>query len=154
MNVFLSDEQPEPVDGPGMRRFAELTLEAEGLPSDTEMAVVLVDQDQMAVYNDRFMERSGATDVLAFPLVDMLPGSPPPAVPGDPPLAVGDVFLCPPVVRHRAAEEGVSFDDLLHLMLVHGVLHLLGYDHHDEASSERMAHREDELMQLVGRSIS
>lgn len=153
MNVFLSDEQSEPVDGPGLRRLAELALEAESLPSNTEMAVVLVDSDQMATYNQRFMARAGATDVLAFPLLEMRPGSPPSVAPDEPPIGVGDVFLCPSEIRSRGEAEGIPFDDLLHLMLVHGVLHLLGYGHHDDAASDLMAQREDELLAMVGRSV-
>lgn len=151
MNVFFSDEQDEPVDGPGLRLLAERVLEAETLPQGTEIAVILVGPDQMTVYNQRFMDRQGPTDVLAFPLEDLIPGQPPVRVANAPPLSLGDVFLCPAEIRSRAAELGWPFDDYLALLTVHGVLHLLGYDHHDDASADTMERRERELLEAAGR---
>jgi probable rRNA maturation factor len=153
VNVFLSDEQAEPVDAPGLRRLAELALESEGFPPDTEMSVVLVDEAQIARYNDRFMGRAGATDVLAFPLLDLAAGKVPVRTHGDPPIGVGDVFLCPSEIRTRAEAEGYDYPDLLFLMLVHGILHLLGYDHGDQGGADAMSRREDELLALVGRTV-
>jgi probable rRNA maturation factor len=151
VNVFLGDEQDEPVDGPGLRRFAEIVLEAEGLPGSTEVAVVLVGTEQMEEYNRRFMERAGPTDVLAFPLLDLVPGSVPALPSDDPPMALGDVFLCPAEIREHAREDGVPFDDYLYLLLAHGLLHLLGYDHHDEETARQMEQREEELLDLMPR---
>jgi probable rRNA maturation factor len=154
VNVFFSDEQDEPLDGTGLRRFAELVLAEEGLSPDTEMSIILVDSDQIAHYNRRFMDREGPTDVLAFPLEDLRPGALPTPVANDPPLALGDVFLCPGEIRRRAVAEGFHFDDYLYLLAVHGILHLLGYDHGTEADAQLMEDREDELLAKVGRSPS
>jgi len=154
VNVFFSDEQDVPVDDAGLRRFAEMILESEGLPEGTEVAVILVGPDQIADYNRRFMGREGPTDVLAFPIEDLRPGQLPTPVANDPPLVLGDVFLCPAEIRRRARTEGIPEDDFMYLLVVHGILHLLGYDHDDEKAAERMEHREDELLELVGRSVS
>jgi len=153
VNVFLSDEQTEPVDAPGLRRLAELALDFEGFPPDTEMSVVLVDEAQIARYNDRFMGRHGPTDVLAFPLLELRPGAVPVRTPDDPPIGVGDVFLCPAEIRTRAEAEGYDYPDLLFLMLVHGILHLLGYDHDEGGAADAMSQREDELLALVGKVV-
>lgn len=153
MNVFLSDEQTEPVDAPGLRRLAEMALESEGFPADSEMSVVLVDETQIAEYNDRFMGRHGSTDVLAFPLLELRPGAVPVRTPDDPPIGVGDVFLCPAEIKARAEAEGYDYQDLLFLMLVHGILHLLGYDHEDDSGADAMSQREDELLALVGKVV-
>jgi ssRNA-specific RNase YbeY (16S rRNA maturation enzyme) len=59
VNIFFGNEQNEPVDEAALRRFAQIVLEAEGFPVGTEMAVILVDADQMAEYNRRFMDREG-----------------------------------------------------------------------------------------------
>jgi len=151
VNVFLGDEQDEPLDGPGLLRFAEMILEDEGFRQDTQMAVVLVTSEQMAEYNRRFMNRPGATDVLAFPIEDLSPGLVPAPVANEPPVALGDVFLCPAEIKHHAEEERIDFDDYLHLLLAHGILHLLGYDHDDEDDARLMERREQELLDLVGR---
>jgi probable rRNA maturation factor len=152
VNVFFSDEQGHPADGESLRAFATQVLAAEGYPADTEVAVYLVDAMEMTTYNERFMDRKGPTDVLAFPTETLVPGDPPRPVPGEPPLNIGDVFLCPVEVARRAVEENTPYDDFLHLLLVHGMLHLLGYEHEDDAAAELMEHREDELLGLIGRS--
>ena len=57
-------------------------------------------------------------------------------MPGEPPINIGDVFLCPVEVARRAAEEGIPYDDFIHLLLVHGMLHLLGYEHEEDEAAE------------------
>jgi len=151
VNVFLGDEQDEPLDGPGLLHFAEMILENEGFPEDTQMAIMLVVPEQMAEYNRRFMNHQGPTDVLAFPIEDLSPGLVPAPVANEPPVALGDVFMCPAEIKHHAEEESVDFDDYLHLLLVHGILHLLGYDHEDEDGARLMESRERELLELAGR---
>jgi len=153
VNVFFSDEQDVPLDGAGLRRFVERVLESEGLPRDTEVSVILVSGDQIAEYNRQFMNREGPTDVLAFPLEDLVPGSVPAPVANEPPITLGDVFLCPGEIRRRAEREKIPFDDFMYLLVAHGILHLLGYDHGDEAEAKRMEDREDELLKLVGKSL-
>lgn len=153
MNVFLTDEQAEPVDVAALRQFAEKVLEAEKFPGSTELAVHLLASDAIAEYNTRFMNRQGPTDVLAFPTEDLSPGVVPRLTPHEPPVALGDVFLCPAEIKERAAADGMAFDDLLFFDLAHGILHLLGYDHHDDESSKSMASREDALLLDLGRVL-
>ena len=154
MSIYFSDEQNEKVDGPALLDFAHKVLDAEGFPSSTEMALLLVGPDQIADYNDRFMGRQGPTDVLAFPVEDLQPGFVPRLTVDDPPLSLGDVFLCPAEITTRAVKEGIDPDDFLFLLAAHGILHLMGYDHGDETEAERMEDREDELLGLIGRRIS
>ncbi len=154
MSVFFGDEQDEPVDGAALRHFAEMILEAEGLPAGTEMSLILVGPAQIAEYNRHFMDREGPTDVLAFPLEDLTPGNIPTPVANEPPLVLGDVFLCPAEIRRRAKRERIPFDDFVFLLAVHGILHLLGYEHDDDHAAQVMEDREDELLALVGRSLA
>ncbi len=74
MSVFLADEQGEPVDLLQLRHLAELVLTEEGYPDETEVTVLLVSDDEMASYNERFLDRTGPTDVLAFPVEELTPG--------------------------------------------------------------------------------
>jgi probable rRNA maturation factor len=154
VNVFVSDEQDEPLDAAGLRRFAQLVLEAEELPAMTEMAIIYVTAVQIAEYNRRFMGREGPTDVLAFPLEDLRPGAVPVPMANEPPLVLGDVFVCPEEIRRRAAELGIGYEDFLYLLTVHGILHLLGYDHENEDAAEVMERREEELLALAGRRLT
>ena len=153
MNVFFSDEQDRPVDAPSLRAFAEMVVSAEGYGPEAELSVMLVDPDQMSEYNRRFMGRNGPTDVLAFPLEDLTAGEVPPRLTGEPPVVLGDVFLCPSEIEKRARREHLPFENFLHLLLAHGILHLLGYDHDEEETADAMERREEELLALIGRSI-
>ena len=152
MNVFLADEQDEPLEPEPLRALAVSVLEAEGIPEGTEMSLVLVGADDMQRYNERFMNRKGPTDVLAFPLEHLHPGQRPALQPNGPPLNLGDVFICPQIVGANAAAAGVPFPDELFLMVVHGILHLLGYDHFEDDQAAAMEAREAVLLASVGRT--
>ncbi len=154
MSVFLADEQDDPLDSEPLRRLAEMVLREEQFPIDTEVTLLFVGEEQIATYNERFMQRHGATDVLAFPVEHLKPGVVPERRPGGPPLNIGDVVIAPSIVRAQAESAGVQFDEELSLLVVHGLLHLLGYDHQDDADAEEMEDRERQLLELAGRRRS
>ncbi len=146
MNVFVADEQAVPVNGAELRALALHVLEQEGYPSATEASIFFVTDEQMAGYNERFLQREGPTDVLAFPLEELVPGRAPVVAADGPPLTVGDVFIAPNHVRTQAADRGGRFEQEMELMVVHGLLHLLGYDHQDDEEAETMESRERRLL--------
>jgi probable rRNA maturation factor len=93
-----------------------------------ELSITLVDSDTMADLHMRWMDLPGPTDVMSFPMDELTPGGRPDAAePG--PAMLGDIVLCPSFAADQAARAGGSLDDELALLTVHGVLHLLGYDH-------------------------
>lgn len=151
MNVFVADEQGVPVDVDQLRLLAVATLEAEGCPLDTEVSVMLVGDEVMAGYNAQFLERKGPTDVISLPIEQLAPGRPPTSVPAGPPPMLGDVIVDPEYVRRQAEELDVEFEDELALMVVHGLLHLLGYDHAEDEETQRMESREREILGAAGR---
>ncbi len=150
MNIDFTDEQDVPVDGAELRRLAELVLTSEGLPADTEVSIVLVADDVIAAYNRRFLHREGPTDVLAFPVERLTPGTVPRRPVNGPPVVLGDVFIAPGYVAAQAERLGTDVRTEMALMVVHGLLHLLGYDHTAEADAELMERRERELLAEVG----
>ncbi len=151
MSTELTDSQDDPVPADRLRRLADFTLDAEGYdPDRTELGLALVAPGPMAEMHARFLGRSGPTDVLSVPIEDLEPGAVPPVEPGGPPISAGDVFICPAEVGHRAAQLGVGFEEHMALMVVHGVLHLLGYDHADDAGADVMEVRERELLAAFG----
>lgn len=152
MSVFLADEQSMQVPTEQLRSLAQLVLSEEGYPESTELAILLVSEEEMASYNERFLDRDGPTDVLAFPVESLLPGVVPDLDPHGPPLIAGDIIIAPAYVERQAASFGVSLEDELSLMVTHGVLHLLGYDHDADEDAERMEQRERDLLAKVGRS--
>ena len=117
--VLSSNRQDLPIDERGLASLAERTLVAEGRPG-VELSLSFVTADEMSDLHLRFAGEPGPTDVLSFPM--------------DEDDLLGDVVVCP-------AEAAGSNPDLraeLRVLVVHGVLHLLGYDHEDEDEREVM----------------
>ena len=153
MTVLVSDEHPSSgVDPEHLRSLAEAVLSAEGFPPEAEVSITLVDDDEMATWNSRALGQSGPTDVLSFPVEDFRPGNVPAFVPEGPPLLVGDVVIAPDYIRRQAGELGLAVDDEMALMVAHGILHLLGYDHQDDADAELMEDRERVILASQGRT--
>lgn len=151
MPVELSDEQDDPLELDAMRRLAEVVLRGEHLPDQTAVSLNFVSDDVMASLNEAHMGKPGPTDVLSFPIETLTPGRAPDATPDGPPLLIGDVVICPQQVRRQAVAAEVPFQDEMALMVVHGMLHLLGYDHETDDEAEVMEGRERELLALAGR---
>ena len=120
------------------RRFlATLDLER------VELSVLLTDDASIRALNRSWRRKDRPTDVLSFPT-----GSPPPGHPG--PRHLGDVILSLDTARRQARARGRTLGDELDLYLAHGLLHLLGHDHHRRADAERMAFLENRLLGRPG----
>jgi probable rRNA maturation factor len=158
LDVYAADEQTDhPVAVDRWSRLARSVLEAEGIAGDTEVSLLFVDEASMAALNERFLEKDGPTDVLAFPIEEEAsPGGRSPDEGGTGPgpddsdtdrlLMLGDVVICPAVAARNAVDHGVTFDDEIALLVVHGILHLMGMDHEAEEEAERMERREQQLL--------
>jgi probable rRNA maturation factor len=158
VQVFGADEQhAAPVDVDRWVALAQDVLTAEGVEGDVELSLLFVDEATIAELNARFMDAEGPTDVLAFPIDDpVVAGRWPDAStagpdrddpePGDMPLLLGDVVVCPAVAQRQAPEHASSYDDELALLVVHGVLHVLGHDHAEPDETAVMQARERALL--------
>ena len=158
IDVFAADEQQaHPMDVARWAELARRVLAARGIKGDTEVSLLFVDEEAMAALNEQFLGKPGPTDVLSFPIEDEpgpsgrspdLGGSGPGTSPDEELLSLlGDVVICPTVAGRNAVEHGVSLDDEVALLVVHGLLHLLGMDHENDAEAERMEALEQELLQ-------
>ena len=164
IDVFAADEQEDHPIAVG--RWAELArqvLTARGIKGATEVSLLFVSEDAIAALNEQFLGKSGPTDVLSFPIEDEPgPTGRSPDLGGQRPgssaeevalTLLGDVVICPSVAARNATEHGVSLDDELALLVVHGLLHLLGLDHEVEAEAERMEALEQELLNRFYRAV-
>jgi probable rRNA maturation factor len=133
----LSHRQPERLDLSAFERLAAFALDREDAPDAIELSVVIVSLEEMTSLNEKYRAGSGPTDVLSFPCDD------PCAIvgPGES-VALGDVVLAPEVAEAQAAEYGHTVEEELNLLTVHGILHLLGYDHEAEEEAAAMQERE------------
>jgi len=138
VSIEIANESGVDVDTDAVLAVARHALDEMGVNPLAELSVLLVDQDYMAELNHRWMGSDGPTDVLAFPMdegsVDHGPGESSPDEPG----LLGDIVLCPEVAAKQAATAGHAAADELHLLTVHGVLHLLGYDHAEPDEEREM----------------
>lgn len=129
--------------------FAQAVLDAEGLDPDSAVTIRFISNEAMAELNEVHLGKAGPTDVLSFPIEDAVPDAPPRRQIGGPPLDLGDIFISTNVVKEHADEYGVEFSTELHLMVCHGLLHLLGWDHQTDEEAARMEQREAEHLATV-----
>ncbi|MBE0448438.1 MAG: rRNA maturation RNase YbeY [Actinobacteria bacterium] len=141
MAILISNNQDIPVDEDQLRRIAELTLAKEGIEKEAELSIALVSEEEMLELNARYRGKDYPTDVLSFQAETPLGGK----IEKIPHL-LGDVVICPSVAARQAEEYGHTFDQEIELLLVHGILHLLGYDHKEDAEAEEMEEREQEIL--------
>jgi probable rRNA maturation factor len=129
--VLISDRQSIPVDVDGLTALAADTLRAEGSSDRVELSVSFVDEAEMAELHLRYMNEEGPTDVLSFPLDE---------VDDRGVRLIGDVIVAPSVA---ATNNPADPTGEVRLLLVHGILHVLGYDHQEDAERAEMWARQE-----------
>ncbi len=138
----VSHREPEPLDESAFVRLAAFVLEREDTPEACELSIAIVDIEEMAKLNTSYRSKEGPTDVLSFPCDD-----PCPVVGPEELITLGDVVIAPQVAEAQAIEYGHTVEEELNLLLVHGILHLLGYDHETDEDAEAMQSRERVLLE-------
>ncbi len=113
---------------------------------DVEISVKIVDEAEGRELNKRFRQQDNATNVLSFPLADASIED----LQIDSPLALGDIVICGPVVAREASEQGKKSSDHWAHLLVHGALHLFGYDHETDQVAQEMETLEARILALGG----
>ena len=156
--MFCADEQNViEVDLERWQTLARRVLEAEGVRGGTELSIFFVTSGDIAELNAEHMGVDGPTDVLSFPIdggavvdVDSGGGTRGPDRPepdrSDLPVLLGDVVICPEVALEQAPTHAGSVDDELALLVVHGVLHVLGWDHRTDQEKNDMWRRQEDLL--------
>lgn len=150
MNVVVSGTTREDVDETEVAGFVASILRQELVADGSALSVTFIDSAAMTNLNVEHMARQGPTDVLSFPIEDAAPDRPPIGIAGGPPLELGDIFICEDVVESHAIEYEVPFRSELHLMVAHGVLHILGWDHQNDVEAEAMELREAQHLATIG----
>ena len=118
--------------------MAEFALDQMGIHPDSELNIRIVAEDEMSELHLKWMDLPGPTDVLSFPMDELKPNSK-----SDGPGVVGDIVLCPAFAEKNGKQ---SLADELELLTVHGVLHLLGYDHAEKSEEAAMFKLQDDLL--------
>lgn len=137
VSIEIANESGVAVDEASIVSAARFALDRMNVSKLAELSVLLVELDVMADLHERWMDLPGPTDVMAFPMDELDSARRPDASESGPAL-LGDIVLCPAFAKDQARTAGHSLIDELHLLTVHGVLHLLGYDHAEPAEEREM----------------
>ena len=136
MNIELSKESGVIVNELDIVSIAEFAMRHMGLHEDCDLAISIVDESRMSELHEEWMDLKGPTDVLSFPMDELVPHSPEPGI-------VGDIVLCPQFALAQA-KNGLEAE--LHLLTIHGVLHCLGYDHAEPAQEKAMFDLQESIL--------
>ena len=131
------------LDSRALRRLAVRVLRAEGVAPPAEVGLVVSDDETLRDLNRRYLGLDEPTDVLSF---GHDPSGEPFVTPPDGVRRLGEVILSYPTAERQGREAGRSVQEEAAHLVVHGLLHLLGYDHADPEDERRMRAREDELL--------
>ena len=139
MAIEVTNKSSVPCDESALDSLIRYSYRRLRLDEKCDLAISIVNIDEMSQLNREWMEEDGPTDVLSFPMDEVSLGESGPAI-------LGDVVLCPEYARAGAAKAGTSLDEELQLLAVHGLLHLLGLDHRESAEEEAMFALQGEIL--------
>ena len=145
MSIEICNESGVTVDEESIASVARFALDSLRVNPLAELSVLLVELDAMSELHQRWMDLPGPTDVMSFPM-DELDATRRPDSLDDPESILGDIVLCPEFARGQAKKAGHALADELHLLTVHGVLHLLGYDHAESDQEREMFALQNQLL--------
>lgn len=126
MSVEINNESGVEVEEARLQRLAAFVLESLHVHPDTELGVMLVDEAAIEQLHVQWMDEPGPTDVLSFPMDELRPGRVDARTPAG---LLGDVVICPQVAELQAEAAGHDLEQEVCVLLTHGMLHLLGFDH-------------------------
>ncbi|CAJ1581719.1 rRNA maturation RNase YbeY [[Mycobacterium] wendilense] len=146
MSIEVSNESGLDVSEEELISVARFVIDKMNVNPAAELSMVLLDTASMADLHMRWMDLPGPTDVMSFPMDELEPGGRPDASePG--PSMLGDIVLCPQFAAEQAKAAGHDVEHELALLTVHGVLHLLGYDHAEPDEEKEMFALQRQLLE-------
>ncbi|GAA1478943.1 rRNA maturation RNase YbeY [Nocardioides aestuarii] len=143
MSIEILNESGHELDVHRLAELSRFVMDRMRVHPLAELCIKAVDEDTIAELNGQWMEKEGPTDVLAFPMDELRPG-----LVGEEPEegVLGDLMLCPAVAVRQGEAAGHGTLAELELLTVHGILHLLGYDHAEPEEHREMFGLQDELL--------
>ena len=143
MSIELNNESGVDLPLEGLHDLVRFAFDQLRVNPEADVAIVAVDEAAMEQLHIQWMDEPGPTDVLSFPMDELRPPKP-----GEEPAmgVLGDIVLCPTVAAKQAVAAGHSVEAELQLLTVHGLLHLLGYDHAEPDEEKEMFGLQDSLL--------
>ena len=131
MTVEINNESGWKVDAGALQEAAKWVFRKLKISPRCELSIVFTDPDSIALLHEQYMGLQGPTDVLSFPLDEIKPGK------GEEGM-LGDIMICPQVASIQARCTGHRTIDEILLLEIHGILHLLGFDHNSDKLQRQM----------------
>ena len=135
MSIEINNESGESVDELRVQKLASFALDRMKIHPDAELAIIFVNEAAMEKLHLQWMDEPGPTDVLSFPMDELRPGSD--EVPS-PEGVLGDIVVCPQVAIAQAKTAGHEPINEMLLLITHGMLHLVGFDHAEPEEEAEM----------------
>ncbi|WP_026105125.1 rRNA maturation RNase YbeY [Halalkalibacterium ligniniphilum] len=132
-----------------IRQILETAATVEGLDGELELSISFVDDQQIQEINREYRGKDAPTDVISFALNEMGEDELD-IIDADTPNVLGDIIISIPRTHEQAEEYGHSFHRELGFLVVHGFLHLLGYDHMTEEEEKEMFSRQEDILTAYG----
>jgi probable rRNA maturation factor len=147
VEIFVEEKFRGLVDEGWARRIAQTVLKAEEVAPPYEVSLVFTDSETVQRLNRDYRGVDEPTDVLAFYMLSQNEADSSFALPPDGVTRLGEVIISYPQAVEQASEQGHSSERELALLIIHGILHLLGYDHEEAEGESKMRERERELLE-------
>jgi probable rRNA maturation factor len=147
IGIHVEDGFRASVDGSWVKKIIRQVLGDEGVPSPYEVSLVVTDSETVQRLNRDYRGIDEPTDVLAFYMLPQKGADSSFALPPDGMTRLGEVIISYPQTLAQAKEQGHSPEREMALLVIHGILHLLGYDHEEPEGEKKMRGREKELLQ-------
>jgi rRNA maturation RNase YbeY len=145
--ILIKNDQTFPVDTQNLEKNAQTILNTLDY-ADFDISIILVTPQEMQNYNNQYRDKDNVTDILSFPYHQISVGERiVPEIEEDKNL--GDIIICPEFVDDDLARWQMNFDERMNVLLVHGICHLLGYDHIEDADYEVMKKQEAFLLEKI-----
>lgn len=143
MSIEVLNESEHELDVESLAALSRFVMDRMRVHPMAELCIKAVDTDTIAELNERWMEKDGPTDVLAFPMDELRPG-----LVGEEPEegVLGDLVLCPAIAQQQGETAGHGTWAEIELLTTHGILHLLGYDHAEPEEHKEMFGLQDQLL--------
>ena len=144
MSIEISNETAIEVDTDRVLALASFVRDELKLHPGVDLGIIFVDEEPMTELHIKWMDEPGPTDVLSFPMDELRPGSD--LVPS-PEGVLGDIVVCPQVATKQAEVAGHSMMNEVLLLVTHGILHLVGFDHAEPDEEREMFGLQKELLE-------
>jgi len=139
MGIDIENTTSKSYDEAALVSVATYSVAAMGVHPESELSITIVDEAEMTDLHIQWMDLPGPTDVLSFPMDELKPFSA-----SDGPGIIGDIVLCPEFAAKQAVNHSAA--DEIALLTIHGVLHLLGFDHAEPEEEKAMFSLQDQTL--------